>query len=77
VEEKENKRETTWEMSRVVLLASCLECSSSSGPGAPLSIYSKLAGPGRYCSKRQRLVTFTTRKEGGKCWRTFRALLVP
>ena len=41
--QKDEKGETEWEMSRVVTLASCLECSSSSGPGAPLSIYSKLA----------------------------------
>ena len=32
-----------WELSRVVTIASCLECSSRSGPGAPESSYARLA----------------------------------
>jgi hypothetical protein len=45
-EKKEKEEEAPgaeWEMSRVVTIASCLECSSRSGPGVPESSYARLA----------------------------------
>lgn len=38
-----SKVPVAWEMARVVTIASCLECSIRSGPGAPESSYAQLA----------------------------------